>query len=309
MSSFGRLLNWLIPSLGVQDDQLRPDASYVNRVLSAANDIRLCEEIFNGWATHLDKVRGERPDERERQVRHYIDWLTQDARQCSETTDKILWCHAQFARLMAREIDGATESEPKALDCGMDTKGLANYISTASRSLSQNVVKMNSDLESFVSYLEKMQVKEEKSMACRILGWLKLFFEALAGIFALGSFIAPFLKTAAPGVDLVAPAASALSIAAAELCKMAAESLEAREPQSIESVLLFFKKTVPKEAREAQQTLGQFNAALVFMGIEKHMMTGRLLAFSRPDSAAIAQEWRDVANRYQSVLPDDGYQV
>jgi len=55
MSSFGRLLNWMIPSLGVQDDQLRPDASYVDRVLGAAYDIRLCEEIFNGWATHLDK--------------------------------------------------------------------------------------------------------------------------------------------------------------------------------------------------------------------------------------------------------------
>lgn len=55
MSSFGRLLNWMIPSLGVQDDQLRPEASYIDRVLSAAYDIRLCEEIFNGWATHLDK--------------------------------------------------------------------------------------------------------------------------------------------------------------------------------------------------------------------------------------------------------------
>ena len=45
----------MMPSLGVQDDQLYPDASYVDRVLSAAYDIRLCEEIFNGWATHLDK--------------------------------------------------------------------------------------------------------------------------------------------------------------------------------------------------------------------------------------------------------------
>jgi len=272
--------------------------------VSAAKDIRLCEEIFDGWATHLDKVRGERPDERERDVRHYIVCLRQDASQCSETTDKILWCHAQFARLMAREIDGATKSGPKALDCGMDTKGLANYISAASRSLSQNIAKMNSDLESFVSYLKKMQVKEEKkSMARRILGWLKLFFKALAGIFALGTCIAPLLKTVAPGVDLIAPAASALSLAAAELCQMADESLEAREAQSIESVLLFLKNTVPKEARAAQESLARFDAALLLMTLEENMTRGRLLAFSRPDSAAIAQEWRDVANRYQSALP------
>jgi len=74
-------------------------------------------------------------------------------------------------------------------------------------------------------------------------------------------------------------------------------------------VLLFLKKTVPEEARDAQQKLAQFDAALVFMGLEEHMTTSRLLAFSCPDSAAIAQEWRDVAKRYQSVLPDDGHQV
>ena len=45
----------MIPSLGVQGDQLDPDASYVDHVLGAAYDIRLCEEMFNGWATHLDK--------------------------------------------------------------------------------------------------------------------------------------------------------------------------------------------------------------------------------------------------------------
>ena len=87
------------------------------------------------------------------------------------------------------------------------------------------------------------------------------------------------------------------------------ESLEANEPQTIESVLLFLKKTVPKEAQEAQRTLARFDAELVFMGMEEHMTTGRLLAFSRPDSAAIAREWRNVAKRYQSALPDDGYQV
>ena len=54
MTSFWRL-RLMVPSLGVQDDQLYPDASYVDRVLSAADDIRLCEEIFNSWEDHLDR--------------------------------------------------------------------------------------------------------------------------------------------------------------------------------------------------------------------------------------------------------------
>jgi hypothetical protein len=123
---------------------------------------------------------------------------------------------------MASQIDDASKSCPKGLDCGMDTKRLANVIATASRSLSKSVVKMKSDLNSFVSYLENMQVKKEQSMAQWIFGWLKLFFNALAGIFALGTFIAPFLRPVAPGMDVIAPVASALCMAAAELCKTAA---------------------------------------------------------------------------------------
>ena len=245
-SLFGRLLNWILPSLGVQDDQLRPDPSYVDRVLSAAYDIRLCKDIFNGWATHLDKcvqrhsirifafsssrtsntmclffcsVRAEKPDEREREVRQYLAWLSESARKCSKSTDMILRCQADFACLMAWQIDGAA----KGLDCGTgsDTRRLADLIAEASRSLSQNIVKLKNDLDSFVFYLEKMQVKEEeeeKSIAHQILGWLKLFFNVLAGIFAIGSFLAPLLHPVAPAVDLIAPAASALSIAAVELC-------------------------------------------------------------------------------------------
>jgi hypothetical protein len=74
-------------------------------------------------------------------------------------------------------------------------------------------------------------------------------------------------------------------------------------------VLLFLKMTVPREARAARRTLAHFDEALIFMGIEEHMTTSRLLALTRPDSAAIAQEWRDVAKRYQSVLPNDGHKV
>ena len=240
MSSFGRLLNWMIPSLGVQDDQLWPDASYVDRVLGAADDIRLCERIFNGWATRMDqcvqrrflvfrdgpdfcRVRTEKPDERERDVRQHLGWLTESARLCSEDTDKILRCHAQFASFMAWQIDGASMSSPKGLDCGTDTKRLANMIAAASRSLSHNVVKMMSDLDSFVSYVEKMQVKmEQQSTAHWILGWLKLFFNVLAGVLGIGLFVVPFPHPVASGVRVIAPAASTLCLAAAKLCEKAA---------------------------------------------------------------------------------------
>jgi len=299
----------LLPSLGVQDDQLYPDALYVDRVLRAAYDIRLCEWIFNGWESHLDNVSAEKPDERERDVRRYLCWLTESATQCSGATDTILLCHAQFAHLMARQIDGASQSQATALDYGTDTRRLANVIDAASRSLSRNVVKMKSDLDMFVSYLERMQIKMERSMTHRILGWLKLLFKTLAGIFTLGSFIAPFLRPVPFQLDLIAPAASVLCMAATKLCEIATEQLEANEPQSIESVLLFLKKTIPKEAREAQRTLSEFDAALVLMGLEERMTTSRRLALSRPDSAAIAQEWRDVARRYQSMMPNDGDQV
>lgn len=127
---------------------------------------------------------------------------------------------------MARqiEIDGASKSWSKELDSGMGTRMIADVIAAASRELSQGIVTMKCHLASFVSYLENMQVKkEEKSMSRRILGWLKLLFKALAGIFALGSVISPFLRSVVPGVDIVAPAASAFCVAAAELCK-AAES-------------------------------------------------------------------------------------
>ena len=124
--------------------------------------------------------------------------------------------------MMARRIDGASKSWFKGLDCDTDTTRLANDIARASRSLSQNVVKLQNDLASFVSDLEKIGVKKEQSTARRIFGWLKHLFNALWGIFALGSVIAPFLHSVAPGVGLVLPVTSALCKAAAEFCRIAA---------------------------------------------------------------------------------------
>lgn len=50
-----RFFNWVMPSLGVATDELRPDSEYVRRILTAASDIRLCEGIFDGWIAHLNR--------------------------------------------------------------------------------------------------------------------------------------------------------------------------------------------------------------------------------------------------------------
>ena len=44
-----------MPPLGVAVEQLRPDPAYVQLILGAVGDIRLCAEIFDRWAAQLDK--------------------------------------------------------------------------------------------------------------------------------------------------------------------------------------------------------------------------------------------------------------
>lgn len=287
------------------------------------------------------RVSSEKPDERERVLRHHLSSLKEDASWCSRATNAILLRHAQFAYLMARRIDGASKSWLKGLRYGTDTTKLANDIAAASRSLLQHVAQMRTDLAAFVDALEKMELKKKKKRATakrRILGWLRYLFDALARIFALGSFISPLLHSVAPGAGLIAPAASTLWKAAAAFCGAAegtyvpllecatphrsgreesnllviepplfldVEMQEGKESESIESVLLFLKETVPKEAQTAQKRLARFDEALVVMGLEAHMKTGRRVTLLGPDLAAIAQEWSDVAKQYQSMLPDD----
>jgi hypothetical protein len=84
-----------------------------------------------------------------------------------------------------------------------------------------------------------------------------------------------------------------------------AEMHEVKEPESIESVIVFLKETVPKEAQKAQKSLARFDEALFVMGIEARMKTGRRVVLRGPDVVAVAREWRDVAKQYQSMLPDD----
>ncbi|KAF8270029.1 hypothetical protein EI94DRAFT_1723673 [Lactarius quietus] len=174
-SSFRRFLNWAMPA---------PDQAYVRLILGAVCDIRICQEIFDGWTAQLDKLSSEKSEERERVLRHHLALLREDVGWCSRATDAILLCHAQFAYLMAQRID----------DASRHTTRLANDINKASRALS------------------------EHSMAKRILGWLKNLFNALANIFALGSLLSPFLHSIAPGISFIAPAASTLWKAAAAFC-------------------------------------------------------------------------------------------
>ncbi|KAN0139262.1 hypothetical protein V8E53_002763 [Lactarius tabidus] len=296
-----------MPAVGVPIDQLSPDSSYVQLILGAVYDIRICQEIFDGWAAQLDKLSSEKFEERERVLRHHLSLLREDVGWCSRATDQILLCHAQFAYLMARRIDRASRSWLKGLKYGQDTTRLANDINKASRALSQHVAQMQENLKSFVSALEKMEVRKN-SMARRILGWLKLLFNALASIFALGSFVSPFLNSVGPGVGLILPVASALWKAAAEFCGAAASEIGAgSESESIESVIRFLKDVVPKEAQTAQKSLARFDEALFVMGLEVQMKTGRRVALRGPNSnlSEVAEEWRKIAKQYQSMVPDD----
>jgi hypothetical protein len=90
-----------------------------------------------------------------------------------------------------------------------------------------------------------------------------------------------------------------------------AEPQEGKESESLGSVILFLKRIVPREARNAQKSLKQFDEALHIMGLESHMKEGRRVTLCGRDPAAVAKEWRYVANQYQSVLPasDDEYPV
>lgn len=70
-------------------------------------------------------------------------------------------------------------------------------------------------------------------------------------------------------------------------------------------MLLFLKEIVPKEAQTAQKRLERFDKALLIMGLEAHMKTGRRVALRGQNPAAVAREWYDAVRQYKSVLPED----
>ncbi|KAH8981945.1 hypothetical protein EDB86DRAFT_3086645 [Lactarius hatsudake] len=118
-----RFLNWTMP-----------DPTYVQLILGAVYDIRICQEIFDGWATQLDKLRTKKFEERERVLRHHLTLLREDVGYCSRATDAILLCHAQFAYLMAERIDDASRSWRKGLKYGQGTTIFLHSCATAVKS-------------------------------------------------------------------------------------------------------------------------------------------------------------------------------
>jgi hypothetical protein len=143
---------------------------------------------------------------------------------CSDTTNEILQRHVLFASLMAQRIDDASKSQYNLKYDGPETTKLAKDINKASRSLSTNVTQMTNDLDSFVSALEKAQVTVEKgrSLAERILRWLKTLFKAIARIFATlsPSISESLLHHPDPRIRGCAFAVTALGQAASVFCAM-----------------------------------------------------------------------------------------
>jgi hypothetical protein len=83
-----------------------------------------------------------------------------------------------------------------------------------------------------------------------------------------------------------------------------AEPQEGNESESLDSIIIFLKKIVPREAQNAQNKLERFDEALDIVGLERHMREGRRVTLYGPDPAAVAEKWRDVAKQYQFMLPD-----
>jgi hypothetical protein len=314
-----RVLDWmhyLGVAVAVEDVQLgvtvavedlRPKAKYVQTTLAAVKDIRLCEKIFNNWMTELDKAvnSSEKPDEREVELRFYLELLKAYAGHCSNEANKILRCHVRFASLVAQRMDNASKSQYNLKYDGSETTRLAEDISDASDSLSTYVALMKDILDKFVSVLEEVQVtvKKEPSLGERILGWLKYLFQAIARILAtVCSSIFTFTSSPEPNKQIPV---STLEQGVATFCTVGPEPQEGKESESLDSVILLLKKIVPREAQTAQKNLKQFDAALDIMGLDHHMKEGRRVTLCGSDPAAVAKKWRRVVEQYQSVLPDD----
>ena len=69
--------------------------------------------------------------------------------------------------------------------------------------------------------------------------------------------------------------------------------------ESLDTVILFLKDVVPNEAENAQRKLKRLDRALEIM---ERMKAGQRLDLNDSDPAAVAKEWRDVAEQYQSAF-------
>jgi hypothetical protein len=209
---------------------------------------------------------------------------------------------------------------------GPGTTELAKKIRKASALLSTHVSQMTFDLKSFVSNLKTAQaaaekertqvaVEKERSLAERILWWLKSLFKAIATIFATfsPSTSGTHRHHPDPKVRGGALADTALGQAASEFCTMDSgaflkhiilllqdviDSLMGKVSESLDPVIQFLEGIVPNEVENAQTKLERLDTHLEIM---ERMNTGRVNLYGS-DPAAIAEEWRDVAEQYQSAL-------
>ena len=80
--------------------------------------------------------------------------------------------------------------------------------------------------------------------------------------------------------------------------------MKGKESESLDSVILFLKEIVPNEAQNAQKKLERFgfDKALDIIGLERKVSAGRRVTLYGSDPAAVAEEWRDVTEQYQSAL-------
>jgi hypothetical protein len=267
--------------------------------------------------------RSKKPDERERRLKSYLGFLKEDAGWCSNAINKIVQLHVRFASLMAQRIDNASKSQCNLEYDDSETTTIANDISEASDSLSTYVTQIKDNLKLFVSVLEEVQVtmKKEPSWVERIPGWLKSLYKTIASIVAtVCSPISALLPSAEPKrkIPLSALGEWAAIFRTADsgaflkhLCADRTDRLFDTEPQegkvseSLESLILFLKKIVPREVQDAQEKLERFDEALDIMGLERHMRAGQRVILYGPDLAAVAEEWRDQAKQYQWMLPDN----
>ena len=118
--------------------------------------------------------------------------------------------------------DDASKSQHNFKYDVSETTKIANNIREASCSLSTNVTNMTFDLESFVSVLQEVQVAvKERSLADKLLGWLRYLLKAIVSIVAaVCSPIATLLSRVEPKPQYLTSAVSTLRKAAAEFCRV-----------------------------------------------------------------------------------------
>ena len=157
----------------------------------------------------------EKQDKREEQLRSCLTRLKANAWTYSTATDAILRSHNLFASLMAQRIDDASKFQYNMKYDDSETTRLAKAIGDASSSLSTTVTSMKDGVDLFVSVLQNAQVamKNERSLAKRILRWLRSLFKVIARILDTG--VRP---SAEPKRQKSAVLASTLREAATKFC-------------------------------------------------------------------------------------------